>query len=285
MTNDNRLIWFKGEIMPVSEAKVNVLSPTCQFGANVFEGLRAYWNDKENQLYIFKLQDHVNRLLKSIKMIRFECEYDAVFFEQSVIDIIKANKQKEDIVIRQTVFLDGFGSWGSTSPTDMFIAPIAKGRQYPVEKIGIECCISSWERISDKSMSPKIKMGANYMNSRMGQMEALRNGYDSTIFLNDQGKVSEGPGSCIFIVKDGLLITPPVTASILDSITRATIINIARNDLNLEVVERDIDRTELYISDENTGSPVKYGSIQNSDGQNIQRQPIKNIETNLFNGT
>jgi len=245
-----RLIWFKGDIMPVSEAKINVLSPSSQFGANVFEGLRAYWNDEDEQLYIFKLSDHINRLLQSIKMMRFECNYSADFLRQSVLDIIRANKFKEDIAVRQTIFLDGFGSWASTDPTDMFIAPIEKGRQYPVEKVGIECCVSSWERISDKSMSPKIKMGANYMNSRMGQMEAVRNGYDSTIFLNDQGKVSEGPGSCIFIVRAGQLITPPVTASILESITRATIIDIARNDLKLNVVERDIDRTELYIADE-----------------------------------
>jgi len=250
MINDERLIWFKGNIIPVEEAKVNVLSPTSQFGANVFEGLRAYWNKADEQLYIFKLEEHIDRLLKSIKMMRFECCYDADFLRQSVIDIVKANKYKEDIAIRQTVFMDGFGSWSSTSPTDMFIAPIAKGRQYPPEKIGIECCVSSWERISDKSLSPKIKMGANYMNSRMGQMEAMRNGYDSTIFLNDQGKVSEGPGSCIFIVRDGQLITPPVTASILESITRSTILDIARNDLALEVIERDVDRTELYIADE-----------------------------------
>jgi len=250
MTNDKRLIWFKGDIIPVNEAKINVLSPTSQFGANVFEGLRAYWNDADKELYVFKLEEHISRLLKSIKMMRFECEYDFDFLKRSVIEIIKANEYQEDIAIRQTVFLDGFGSWASTSPIDMFIAPIAKGRQYPPEHIGIECCVSSWERINDKSMSPKIKMGANYINSRMGQMEAMRNGYDSTIFLNDQGKVSEGPGSCIFIVRSGQLITPPVTASILESITRTTILDIARNDLGLVVVERDIDRTELYIADE-----------------------------------
>ncbi|TWX72957.1 branched-chain amino acid transaminase [Colwellia sp. C1TZA3] len=250
MTNDKRLIWFKGDIIPVNEAKINVLSPTSQFGANVFEGLRAYWNEADKELYVFKLEEHINRLLKSIKMMRFESQYDAVFLKNSVIEIVKANKYQEDITIRQTIFLDGFGSWASASPTDMFIAPIAKGRQYPPDKIGIECCVSSWARINDKSMSPKIKMGANYMNSRMGQMEAMRNGYDSTIFLNDQGKVSEGPGSCIFIVRDGQLITPPITASILESITRTTILVIARNDLGLDVVERDVDRTELYIADE-----------------------------------
>lgn len=245
-----RLIWFKGDIIPVSDAKINVLSPTSQFGANVFEGLRAYWNKEEKQLYIFRLDDHTKRLQKSIKMMRFESDYTNDFLNNSVLDIIKANDFKEDIVCRQTIFLDGFGNWAATSPIDMFIAPIEKGRAYPKEKIGIDVCISSWERIDESSLSPKIKMGANYMNSRMGQIEAINNGYDSTIFLNSQGKVSEGPGSCLFMVRDNKLITPPLTASILESVTRDTILDIARNDLEIEVIERDIDRTELYIADE-----------------------------------
>ena len=247
---NERLIWFKGNIVPIDEAKVNVLSPTSQFGANVFEGLRAYWNEEDQQLYVYKLQEHTQRLQKSLKMMRFNSDFTNEFLNQSVVDIIKANNFKEDIVCRQTVFLDGFGSWASVDPVEMFIAPMAKGRAYPSDKIGIDVCISSWERISDKSMSPKIKMGANYMNSRAGQMEAVRNGYDSTIFLNDNGKVSEGPGSCLFMVRDGVLITPPVTASILESITRDTVIQIAKDDLGFEVIERDIDRTELYIADE-----------------------------------
>lgn len=250
MEENDRLIWFKGKIIPISEANINILSPTSQFGANVFEGLRAYWNKEKQQLYVFKLQEHTKRLQKSIKMMRFDSNYSDDFLSQSVIDIIKENNFKEDIVCRQTVFLDGFGSWTSTGPIDMFIAPMPKGRAYPNDKDGLDVCISSWERINDNSLSPKVKMGANYMNSRAGQMEAIRNGYDMTIFLNNNGKVSEGPGSCLFMVRDGKLITPPITASILESITRTTIMELAEHELGLEVIERDIDRTELYIADE-----------------------------------
>ena len=244
-----RLIWFKGDIIPIDDAKVNVLSPTSQFGANVFEGLRAYWNISEKQLYIFRLPEHVARLQNSMKMLEFEAVFTNSFLQQSVINIIQANKFQEDLVCRQTVFLDGFGSWSATSPVEMFIAPMVKGRYY--EKLqGIDVCISSWERINEKSLSPKIKMGAKYMNSRMGQLEAVRNGYDSAIFLNQEGTVSEGPGSCVFIVKDRVLITPPLTASILDSITRSTIINTVKDELNLEVIERDVEKDELYSADE-----------------------------------
>tara|TARA_B110001469_G_C9647851_1_gene328616 strand:- start:1181 stop:2179 length:999 start_codon:yes stop_codon:yes gene_type:complete len=245
----DRLVWFKGDIVNIDEAKVNVLSPTSQFGANVFEGLRGYWNKIDNQLYVFKLNQHTDRLKSSMKMMELEHNFSTDFLQQSVIEIIRANKFEEDIVCRQTVFLDGFGSWSATGPSEMFIAPMAKGRYY--ENIqGLHVCISSWERINEKSLSPKIKMGANYMNSRMGQLEAVRKGYDSAIFLNQEGTVSEGPGSCVFIVKNGALITPPLTASILDSITRSTIISIAKSELKLEVIERDIEKSELLIADE-----------------------------------
>lgn len=248
--SNNRLIWLNDNIVPLNQATINVLSPTSQFGANVFEGIRCYWNDEERQLYAFRLDDHFKRLKNSIKMFRMEDKYTIQEMKQGLINIVIANEYREDIAVRQTVFVDGFGSWMSKGPVNMFIAPIAKSRICDDNYKGIRCCISSWERISDKNLSPKVKVGANYINSRMAQMEAIENGYDSAVFLNNQGKVSEAPGSCLFLVRDNKLITPPITASILESITRDTIIQIARDDLNIEVIERDVDRTELYICDE-----------------------------------
>tara|TARA_Y100001958_G_C21217611_1_gene542998 strand:- start:957 stop:1880 length:924 start_codon:yes stop_codon:yes gene_type:complete len=244
------LVWFDGNIIPQSEAKINILSPTSQFGANTFEGIRGYWNDKNKQLYIFRLEDHTKRLLNSIKMMRFEDKYSFEYLIQSLKDTIIKNQYKEDIAIRQTVFLDGNGSWFANSPINMFIAPIVKKRMLTKDENGLNCCVSSWVRINDNSLSPKIKVGANYMNSRAGQLEAIRNGYDFPVFLNDLGKVSEGPGACIFMIRDNVLVTPPITASILESITRKTIIKLAKNELNMKVQVRDIDRTELYICDE-----------------------------------
>ena len=283
MHKNERLIWFKGDMVSIENAKINVLSPTSQFGANVFEGLRAYWNASEKQLYVFRLSEHIDRLQNSIKMIEFEVAFTNAFLQQSVIDIIQANNFQEDVVCRQTIFLDGFGNWSATGPAEMFIAPMAKGRYYEKSQ-GIDVCISSWERINEKSLSPKIKMGANYMNSRMGQLEATRNGYDSAIFLNQEGTVSEGPGSCVFIVKDGVLITPPLTASILDSITRSTIIDIARDDLGLKVIERDVDKSELYTADEvfMCGTAVEIVPVFSVDkvqvGQGVEGRVTLNIK-------
>ena len=246
----NRLVWLGGQIVNVNDAKINVLSPTSQFGLNVFEGIRCYWNEAKGQLYAFRLLDHFKRLKRSIKLIQIEDVYSLEDLEKAFKDVIKANEYKEDIAVRQTVFVDGFGSWSSSSPVNMFIAPIPKAKTNPeYNKKGLNCCISSWERINDNSISPRIKCGANYINSRMGQLEALKNGYDTTIFLNKEGKVSEGPGSCLFIVKDGELVTPLLTDSVLESITRDTIIRLAK-DFGIKVCERSVDRTELYTCDE-----------------------------------
>ena len=246
----NRYIWFKNEILNVNEAKINVLAPTSQFGLNVFEGIPCYWNEEKQQLYAFRLEDHYNRLIKSAKLLQLDCKYTKEDFKKALIDVVRANDYRENISVRQTLFVDGFGSWGSDRPVEMFVAPIPRGNtSAEYNKKGLHCCVTSWRRISDNNLSPRIKCGANYINSRMGQREALRNGYDTCIFLNEMGKVAEGPGSCLFIVKNGSLITPDLTDSVLESITRDTVIKIAK-DLGIAVQERSVDRTELYTCDE-----------------------------------
>ena len=246
----NRRIWFKGEIMNVNDAKINVLAPTSQFGLNVFEGIPCYWNDEEKQLYAFRLDDHYDRLIRSAKLIQIDNRYSKDELKKALVDVVKANEYNENLSVRQTLFVDGFGSWGSADPVDMFVAPIPRGRtNTEYNKKGLNVCVASWRRISDETLSPRIKCGANYINSRVGQREALRNGYDTCIFLNEAGKVSEGPGSCFFLVRNGELITPQLTDSVLESITRDTVIKIAESK-GYKVVERTIDRTELYTCDE-----------------------------------
>ena len=246
----NRFIWYKGEIVNVNDAKINILAPTAQFGLNVFEGIPCYWNEDEKQLYAFRLDDHYDRLLRSARLIQINCPYTKDDFKKAFVDVIKANEYDENLSVRQTLFVDGFGSWGSAEPVDMFVAPIPKGKtSAEYNKKGLNCCVTSWRRISDTALSPRIKCGANYINSRVGQREALRNGYDTCIFLNEFGKVSEGPGSCFFMIRDRKVITPMNTDAVLESITRDTVIQLARS-MGYEVVERTIDRTELYTADE-----------------------------------
>lgn len=247
---ENRFIWFKGEILNVNDAKINILAPTSQFGLNVFEGIPCYWNDEEKQLYAFRLDDHYDRLLRSTKLLELDCRYTKDDLKKALIDVVKANEYDENLSVRQTLFVDGFGSWSSDGPVEMFVAPIPRGRtSAEYNKKGLNCCVTSWRRISDVNLSPRIKCGANYINSRVGQREALRNGYDTCIFLNEFGKVAEGPGSCLFIVQGNTLLTPQLTDSVLESITRDTVLQLAKKS-GFNVVERTIDRTELYVCDE-----------------------------------
>lgn len=269
MENNQRLIWLGGKTVPVTEACINVLSPTSQFGLNVFEGIRCYWSDKDNQLYAFRLAEHHKRLQQSVKLLRLNSPYSTEDLKQGLIDVVKANNYQEDIAVRQTIFVDGLGgTWNSCEPVNMFIAPIAKHFTPIEEKKGQRCQVSSWERISDRNLSPRAKVGANYINSRMAYLEAKQNGYDTALIMNSQGKVAEGPGSCFFMVRDNVLYTPPVTASILESITRDTIIRLAKDVLGIETVERDIDRTELYICDEAflCGSAMEITHVTDIDG-------------------
>lgn len=263
MQNNSRKIWLNGQIVNVEDAKINVLTPTAQFGANVFEGIRCYWNEQQGQLYAFRLKDHYQRLDNSIRLFRIKCSLDKADFQKYLIETVRANLFQEDIAVRQTIFVEGAGSWFSKEPAGMFIAPITKKRKKHPLEIGEKTCVSSWRRISDNTMSPRAKVGANYINSRLAKMEAEDNGYDSAIFLNDLGYVAEGTGSCFFMVKDNILITPKLTDSILDSITRNTVIQIAREVLKIEVCERSINRTELYTCDEAffCGSAVEIAPI------------------------
>lgn len=276
----NRRIWLKGQIVNVNEAMVNVLSPTSQFGLNVFEGIPCYWNENQKQLYAFRLSDHYDRLLRSAKLIQMDCRYTKKDLEKALIDTVKENEYDENLSVRQTLFVDGLGSWGSEGPVEMFVAPIPRGRtSAEYNKKGLNCCITSWRRISDENLSPRIKCGANYINSRVGQREALRNGYDTCIFLNEVGKVAEGPGSCFFMVKGNTLVTPCLTDSVLESITRDTIIKLATERLGMQFVERTIDRTEVYMADEAflCGSAMEVTPIYSVD-----RYPVGTGEQGLM---
>lgn len=271
MLSNNRLIWLNGRIVPVNEALINVLSPTAQFGANVFEGIRFYKSAHETVLLGFRLKEHFDRLERSARLMRIPLPYGREKWLGYIKDVIVKNNYLDDLAIRQTIFVDGSaGSWFSKEPTGMFIAPVLKPRKSVPLTDGISCCVSSWERIGDRSMSPLIKAGANYINSRMAHLEAQNNGYDSAIFLNKDGYVAEGTGACIFLVRDNRLLTPDMSCSILESITRDTILDLAK-DMGLQVEERKISRTELYMADELflCGSAAELTPVIEIDGYRV----------------
>ena len=242
------LIWFKGHIVPSEEALVPVLSPTAQFGLNVFEGIRGYSN-KSGQLYLFRLHDHLCRLMQSCRLIGITSPYSVSHIEKAIIATIKSNDIHSDMACRVTLFVEGDGTWSSDRPVDMFVAPILRPRKILINSSGKSACISSWRRIDDNTLPPRAKTGANYISGRYAQLDAFASGVDLPILLNDLGKVSESAGACLMMIREGKLITPTISSSILESITRSTLLAIAV-DLGLHVQERSIDRTELYLADE-----------------------------------
>jgi branched-chain amino acid aminotransferase len=245
----DRLMWFKGGIMDSAKAKVDALSPTAQFGLNVFEGVRGYWNAGREQLYIFRLHEHLERLEQSCRLISLEMPYSEAQIEQFIRDVVHANKYREDVALRITVFVDGEDTWSSTRKPDLFIAPIARRRKDAAKLPAQSATVSSWRRIDDLSFPPRIKCGANYINGRYAHLDAQRKGFDVPIFLNIENKVSEGAGACIFILRKGVLITPDQSSAILESVTRDTVLALA-GKLGLRCEERRVDRTELLIADE-----------------------------------
>ena len=245
----NNLVWIRDEILPESEAKVNALSGMAQFGLNVFEGIRCYLGEDSTNLYTFRLSDHLDRLEESCKLIGFEMPVDRECLTFNFNRIVLENNYESDVAVRLTVFSDGIGTWHSNSLLSYFIAPISKPRTNLAELTGKTACISSWIRISDNTLPPRAKIGANYINGRFAHLAASAGGYDLPILLNQRGTISEGAGSCIFMVKKDKLITPEKSASILESITRDTILRYAPG-LGLQVEERPVDRTEIYLADE-----------------------------------
>lgn len=243
------LIWFKGNLIPPQSAVVPVLSPTAQFGLNVFEGIRGYSNPHSTLLYLFRLDDHLSRLIQSCKLIGFDCPYSINEIKEAIYLTIRSNNMHEDLAVRVTLFVDGFGSWSSEGPVDMFVAPVYKPRNTLSHSSGLTACTSTWRRIDDLSLPPRVKSGSNYINGRYAHLEAKSIGADLPILLNSNGKVAEGAGACLMIVRNQSIITPPTTSSILESITRSTIITLAEA-LNMSIQVREVDRTELYIADE-----------------------------------
>ncbi len=244
-----KFIWQNGELVPLEKATVNVLTPAVLFGANVFEGLAAYWNVQEEELYCFRFADHFKRLFESLKIMRMSISYTAEDFLNFAKETIKANGFREDIHLLQVIYVDDIGVTFGHKKLGMYIA--AQPHIHLFDKIkGIHCCTSSWTRISDVSSPPRVKSGPNYQNSRLATLEANAKGFDSAIILTNQGKVSEAPGACLFMVRNGAVVTPSVTSGILESVTRDTLLHLFSKELEMPVREREIDRTELYVSEE-----------------------------------
>ncbi|ASP94019.1 branched-chain amino acid transaminase [Sinorhizobium meliloti] len=241
--------YFNGKIVPWNDAKVHIFSPVAKYGIGIFEGIRGYWNPAEEQIYLFRLRDHLERYAFSQKAMRFDAGPSDEELTQALIDLCRANQFRTTVHIRMMAFIDEMGEMGATGPVGTAVTALPRATTKQVSA-GASAQISSWMRMPDNVMPARIKCNANYHNSRLAVMQAQRDGYDVALLLNSRGKLSEAPAMCVFMVRDGQLITPGATSDILESITRQTVMEIAEEYLGLKTVERDVDRTELILAEE-----------------------------------
>lgn len=243
-----QFIYVNGAMVPYADATIHVASVAAKYGANVFEGICAYGGDG-GRSFVFRLKEHLVRLHNSVRMMQIDCDYGDADYAEAVLTSLRENRIGGDAHIRLTVFITGEGYSDAKGPASLVCIASPRAAT-PLEAKGAHAAVTTWRRIDDAIMPPRIKAGANYHNSRFGMLEARRNGYDEAIFLTLAGKVSEGANSCFAMMRGGILVTPPATASILESVTRATLLELAADDLGLPVQEREIDRSELYLADE-----------------------------------
>ncbi|WP_024787267.1 MULTISPECIES: branched-chain amino acid transaminase [unclassified Lebetimonas] len=269
--NEAKYIWMDGNFVPWNEAKVHVLTHTLHYGNGVFEGTRAY--QTEDGLAIFRLQDHTKRLLNSAKIVKIDVPFTQEELEDAQIELLRKNDFKENVYIRPLIFL-GYGKMGLYhigAPVRVAIAAWEWGAYLGEEGLenGIRVKISSLVRNSVKSMFGKAKAAANYLNSQMAKYEAVECGYEEALMLDEEGFVAEGSGECFFIVRDGVLITPPNDNS-LESITQATVLELAR-ERDIPIQRRRITRDEVYIADEAffTGTAAEVTPVKEVDGRII----------------
>ncbi|TLX87708.1 MAG: branched-chain amino acid transaminase [Thaumarchaeota archaeon] len=263
------LVWFDGQYVKWGEAKVPIMIHALHYGTAVFEGIRAYSSD--DNLYIFRLKEHLERLHKSASVYSFTTKFSADELCNATVELIRKNFIKESCYIRPLTFVGLHGidlnvSEDSPTHTTIIIFPFAKY----FKGDGISACVSSWRRIDDESIPPMAKASGNYLNSVLATQECRRNGYDESILLDKNGSVSEASGENIFIVRNGKLHTPQLSDSILEGITRNTTIEIAE-EMGYEVIERPISRTELYLAEEIflTGTAAEIIAITKIDGHTV----------------
>ena len=253
MTNNGKKIWMDGSLVDWNKATIHILTHALHYATAVFEGIRCY--KTVNGLAIFRLSDHIQRLINSGKIYFMDIKYSKEELERAVIDTINANEVGEEFYVRPIAYY-GYGKMGvNPLPNKVSIAIAAwtwdeylKKENQHKEK-GIRLMVSAWMRIDGRTMPFLAKATANYANSALARVEAIRGGFDEAIMLNTNGKVIEASAENIFIVKDGLLITPPITSGALNGITRDTVLAIAKEN-NIPHEIRDITRDELYIADE-----------------------------------
>ena len=280
--------FFKGSIVPIEQAKLSIMTHVVNYGTGCFEGIRAYWNKDDRQLYAFRMLEHYQRMMHSTRIMMMTPQYTAEQLCTITVELLRQEGFQSDAYIRPLAYKTDeiIGVRLHNMHDDLFIFTTPFGR-YVENEEGAHVGFSSWKRISDNNLPPRGKITGAYVNSAFIKTEAELNGYDEALVLNERGHVCEGSAENVFLVRDGKLITPPVEEDILEGITRNTIIELARNELGLETIERPISRTEFYVADAAffCGTGVQVANISRVDHRTVgngQLSPVVKAIRDLY---
>jgi branched-chain amino acid aminotransferase len=251
-TTDPKFLWVDGEQIAWESATIHMSELGWSTVGGVFEGIKAYWNEQHGELYVFRLREHLERLHRSMRLVRLPVHHSVDELTAAICGLLNANDIREDVYIFPMAFQkDSYRDrWNMLEQDSRLLIRTQPTPSHLFSGRSLSAGVSSWRRISEDVMPPRVKNLSNYRNGQLARMDAIQSGYDTSLILNQQGKVSEAPGACVVLIRDGKFITPDLTQSVLESITRDALIQLAKDDLGLEVEERAVDRTELYLADE-----------------------------------
>ena len=286
MTNTDlqKYAFFEGRIVPMEEAKVSVMTHAFNYGTGVFEGLRGYWNEEKEEIYVVLIREHYRRFLRNTNMLFIDVPYSADELTDITLELIGKQNYREDIYIRPLGYKSsetiGVSMEGVDDGLAILVVPF--GNYVPMDR-GLSVCVSSWKRTDDNAIPARAKVTGNYINSALAKNEAVLNGYDEAIVLNGQGLVSEASAANLFILREGVLLTPGFADTILEGLTRDIVIKLAKDELGVTTVERQIARSELYYAEEMflCGTGVQLAGVTSVDKRRIGDGKVGAITSQL----
>ena len=275
--------FFEGRIVPFEEAKISVLTHAFNYGTGAFGGMRAYWNDDHEQLYLFRPVDHFTRLLQSAKLLRMTIPYSPEELTLKLAELLRTESLQTNTYVRPLVYKSqetiGVRVHDIDDDITMFAMPFGNY----LKQDGLHAGVSAWRRIDDNAIPARGKITGAYANSALIKSDAVLAGYDEALVLNEDGHISEASGANIFMVRNGVVVTPPTNANVLEGITRRSLITLMRDELGLMVEERNIDRTEIYLADELflCGTAVQIAGITRVDHHPVGNGELGDTTTRL----
>jgi branched-chain amino acid aminotransferase len=279
----NPIVWFNNRFVPLEEANVNILTHGLNYGTGVFEGIRGYYDEKQDDLFLVRALEHYERWKKNCGILRITIPPSPAGLVELTAELCRRNEFQTSIYVRPIAYKSAARIGVAPDDQDAYAVVAIPFGAYIDSRAGIRAGVVSWRRIEDNAIPGRAKICGAYVNSVLATDEARRNGFDEAIFLTESGHVAEGATCNIFMYRHGKLVTPPVTDNILEGITRASIMELAASEMQLEVVERSIDRSELYMADEVffTGTAVELAPIVEVDRRPIGSGQIGPVATRL----